>query len=82
MDAGYEQRFSRTFALKGCQLVAVRSAGEDDVEDMSRIAYEVFFRFNMSKGLKVPFPPCEECDLFKGYKGRNRLILVTTQKWD
>ena len=67
MAAGYEQRFSRTFALKGCQLVAVRSAGEDDVEDMSRIAYEAFFRFNTSKGLKVPFPPREERDLFKGF---------------
>ena len=35
---------------------------------MSRTAYEAFFRFNTSKGLKVPpFPPREEHDLFKGF---------------
>ena len=65
-SASCEQRFSRTFTLKDGRQVAVRSATEEDLEDMSRIAYEAFCRFNTSKGLKVPFPPREERDVCKG----------------
>ena len=65
--ASCKQHFSQSFALKDGRHVAVRFAGEDDLEHMSRIAYEAFSKFNTSKGLKVPFPPREERDVFKGF---------------
>ena len=66
MAAGCNERFSRTFTLKDGRNVDVRSSTEEDLEDMSRIAYEAFFRFNTSKGLKVSTPPREERDVWKG----------------
>ena len=67
MAAG-EQRFSsQTFSVKDGRHVVVRSATEKDLKGMSRIAYEAFFKFNTSIGLKVPFPSREDSDVFTSF---------------
>ena len=61
MDTVCDQRFSRTFTLKNGRRVAVRSAVEENLEDMSRIAHEAF------SAAGVFLPPREEHDFFKGF---------------
>ena len=59
--AGCEPHFSRTFPLKDGRQVTVRSAAEEDLEDMSQMAHEAF----VASGVRLP--PREEYDFFTGF---------------
>ena len=67
--AGCEPRFSRTFPLKDGRLVARSSAAQEDLEDMSQMAHELF----MACGVRLP--PREDYDFFKSLKSPTRSLL-------
>ena len=70
MASGCEQQQgTQTFpqSLKDARQVIIRSATEEDLESIGRIAYEAFFKINASKGL--PNLSLEQRDLFKNLFG-------------